>query len=69
MKHYTIVFNTTTGARRTLRISNPNIDIPLADIQAAVGSIIQNDVFDQERGSLESVNRMELTRIEHNILF
>lgn len=69
MKHYTLVFNTSVGSRRSLRINNPNIDMPLAAIQAATGVMIQNDVFDQERGALESVNRMELTQVTHDVLF
>jgi len=43
--------------------------MPLAAIQAATGVMIQNDVFDQERGALESVNRMELTQVTHDVLF
>jgi len=66
--HYSIVFNTTTGSRRSLRISNPNTDLPLATIQAAIGQMIQNDVFNQDKGGLESVKRMELTRIQHEII-
>jgi len=68
MGHYSLVFNTTTGSRRSIRISNPNTDLPLATIQAAIGQMIQNDVFNQDRGSLESISRMELTRIEHEVI-
>ena len=68
MRHYSIVFNTTTGSRRSIRINNPNIDMPVADIQTAIGQIIDNDVFDQERGGLESLNRMELTTIERKLV-
>jgi len=42
--------------------------MPLADIQTAVGQIIDNDVFDQERGGLDSLNRMELTTIERKLI-
>ena len=68
MRHYSLVFNTTTGSRRSIRINHPNIDMPLADIQTAIGQIIDNDVFDQERGGLDSPNRMELTTILREII-
>ena len=68
MRHYSIVFNTSTGSRRSIRINNPNVDMPLADIQTAVGQIIDNDVFDQERGGLDSLSRMELTTIERKLV-
>jgi len=42
--------------------------MPVADIQTAIGQIIDNDVFDQERGGLESLNRMELTTIERKLV-
>ena len=64
MRHYSIVFNTTTGSRRSIRVNHPNVDLPIADIQTAINQIIDNDVFDQERGGLDSLNRMELTTIE-----
>ena len=68
MRHYSLVFNTTTGSRRSIRINNPNIDMLLADIETAIGQIIDNDVFDQERGGLDSLNRMELTTIMREII-
>ena len=68
MSHYSLVFNTTTGSRRSLRISNPNTDLPLATIQAAIDQMIQNDVFNQDRGGLDSVNRLELTRVEREMI-
>jgi hypothetical protein len=64
MRHYSLVLNTDSGSRRTIRINNPNTDLPNADIAAAVDKIIANDVFDNTRGALESVNRMELTVVE-----
>ena len=43
--------------------------LPLEDIKAAVEQIIENDVFDQvDKGSLESVNRMELSIIERKVI-
>jgi len=42
--------------------------MPLADIETAIGQIIDNDVFDQERGGLDSLNRMELTTIMREII-
>ena len=64
MQHYSIVFNTDKGARRSLRINNPNPTMPVADISAAIDQLIANDVFDHQRGALESLNRMELTTIQ-----
>jgi len=64
MRHYSIVFNTTTGSRRSLRVNNPNTDLPMPDIESAIGELILNDVFNEERGGLESLNRMELTVVE-----
>ena len=68
MRHYSMVFNTTYGSRRTIRVNNPNVDMPLADIEMAIGEIIQNDVFDQSRGGLESLSRMELTVVERTAI-
>ena len=68
MRHYSVVFNTTTGSRRSIRINNPNTDLPRADAESAVNRIIQNDVFDQERGGLDSLNRMELTVTERTLV-
>ena len=68
MTQYTMVFNTTIGTRRSIRIHNPNPDMPLAAIENALEQMIQNDVFDPARGGLESVSRVELTRIEQTIL-
>jgi len=59
-----MVFNTTKGKRRTMRISNPNAGLPLNEIEAAVGQMITNDIFDPEHGGLESLNRMELAVME-----
>ena len=64
MRHYSIVFNTTSGSRRSIRINNPNPDLPVTDISDAVDQIIANDVFDPANGSLNYLNRMELTTIE-----
>ena len=68
MRHYSMVFNTTTGSRRSIRVNNPNTDLPLADIESAVGQILNNDVFDQTRGGLDSLNRMELTVVERTAI-
>ena len=64
MRHYSVVLNTSKGYRRSIRINNPTVGLPTADIEAAVEQIIQNDVFDQEKGYLDSLSRMELTTIE-----
>ena len=55
MRHYSLVFNTTLGSRRSIRINNPNIDLPLPDISDAINQLIDNDVFDQARGGLDSL--------------
>ena len=70
MRHYSVIFNTTTGSRRSFRVNNPNTDLPIADMEAAVEQIIQNDVFDDcdERGRLDNLNRLELTVIERTQL-
>lgn len=64
MNYYSLVFNTTTGSRRSMRIKNPDTNLPLDEIEAAVGQMISNDIFDQERGGLDSLNRMDLTVVE-----
>jgi len=64
MKHYTIVFDTTTGSRRSIRINNPNPDLPLPEIHAAIDQIVENDVFNDERGALEGLNSMTLSVVE-----
>jgi len=66
--HYSLVFDTTTGSRRSIRISNPNTDLPLPEISDAVNQILDNDVFDQERGGLDSLNRMELTTVKSTVI-
>jgi len=58
------VLNTDSGSRRTLRIANPNTSVPTATLATAVDQLIANDVFDNTRGGLESLNRMELTIVE-----
>ena len=64
VRHYTIMFNTTKGTRRSIRVNNPDPDLPVEDISAAVDQILDNDVFDPERGGLDSFSRMELTTID-----
>ena len=70
MRHYSLTFNTTTGSRRSFRVNNPNIDLPIETMRAAVDQIIENDVFDytQERGGLDSLHRMQLTIVERTQL-
>ena len=67
MRFYSLVFNTTNGSRRSMRINNPTVGLPLEDIETAVGQMIANDIFDQERG-LDSLNRMELTTMETTLV-
>ncbi|MCL2499456.1 MAG: DUF2922 domain-containing protein [Defluviitaleaceae bacterium] len=64
MQHYSMVFNTTLGKRRSLRIINPNPDLPVNDISAAVDKMIANDIFNPASGGLESLSKMELTTIQ-----
>ena len=68
MQHYSMVFNTTTGSRRTMRIRQPNTNLPLDDIRDAISQMIANDIFDPEHGGLESLNRMELTTVERTLI-
>ena len=68
MKHYSIVFHTTTGSRRSIRVNNPNIDLPLPTISAAVDQLLDNDVFDPQAGGLASLSRLELTVVERTTL-
>ena len=69
MRHYSIIFNTTTGRRRSIRVNNPNIDLPLPEISAAVEQILENDVFDPLVGGLKNLNRMELSVLERTVIF
>jgi len=68
MRHYSLVFNTTTGSRRSIRINNPNPDLPVPEISAAVQQILDNDVFDPDRGGLDSLNKLELTTVERTVI-
>ena len=61
VRHYTIVFHTTEGTKRSLQVRNPDTDLPVSEISAAVAQILMNDVFDPAKGSLESLDRMELS--------
>jgi len=60
--------NTDKGNRRTLRISNPNPNLPTQDIAAAVDKLLANDVYEPSRRALDSLNRMELTTIETTVI-
>ena len=68
MRHYSIIFNTTTGRRRSIRVNNPNTDLPLPEISAAVDQILENDVFDPQVGGLKNLNRMELSVLERTVI-
>ena len=68
MKNYSIVFYTTTGSRRSIRVNNPDIDLPLPTIAAAIDQMLANDVFDPLAGGLESLSRMELSVVERTVL-
>ena len=68
MRHYSIIFNTTTGRRRSIRVNNPNTDLPLPVISEAVDQILANDVFDPQVGGLKNLNRMELSVLERSVI-
>jgi len=68
MRHYSIVFYTTTGSRRSIRVNNPNTDLPLPTITAAIDQMLANDVFDPQAGGLESLSRMELSVVERTVI-
>jgi hypothetical protein len=63
-----MVFNSMLGKRRSLRIVNPNPNLPVSEISAAVDKMIANDIFDPAKGGLESLNRMELTTIQTTVI-
>jgi hypothetical protein len=63
MTHYALVFHTTTGHRRSLRITNPDPMIDMAVLTAAVDKLIANDIYEQSKGALDSLNRMDLTTV------
>ena len=68
MKNYSIVFNTKTGSRRSIRVNNPDTNLATNVIEAAVGEILANDVFDPLKGGLDSLNRMELNVTERTLV-
>jgi len=68
MSHYSIVFNTTAGSRRSIHVRNPNQALPIEIVSDAVAQILANDVFDPAKGSLESLNRLELNLNERIVL-
>ena len=68
MRHYSVIFNTTTGRRRSIRINNPNTDLPVSTKIAAVDQMLENDVFDPQVGGLKSLNRMELSVLERTVI-
>ena len=51
-----------------MRITNTVTGLPRAEVEAAVGQMIANDIFDPERGGLESLLRMELYVMERTIV-
>ena len=69
MRHYSIIFNTTAGRRRSIRVNNPNTNLPLPEISAAVEQILENDVFDPQAGGLKNLSRMELSVLERTVIF
>ena len=68
MKHYSIVFYTTNGSRRSVRVNNPDTDLPLPTISAAIDQMLANDVFDPAAGGIASLSRMELAVVERTTL-
>jgi len=68
MTHYSIVFNTTTGSKRSIQVRNPNPSLPIEEVSAAVVKILENDVFDPEMGSLESFGSIVLTTTERTTI-
>jgi hypothetical protein len=68
MNHYSLVFNITTGGRRSLKINNPTVGLTLTEIESAVNQMITNDIFDPARGGLESLSKLELTTVEKTLI-
>ena len=63
-----MVFNTTTGSRRSICINNPNIDLPTEETSAAIDKMLEYDVFDQSKGGLDILSKMELSTIERTAI-
>ena len=59
-QHYSVVFQTAGGPKRSIQVRNPNTDIAVAELSAAIAQILLNDVFDPAKGSLESFSKLEL---------
>jgi len=67
--HYQMLFNTTAGNRRSLRIMHPNPDLDQPEIVNAVQQMLANDISDPARGRIESLARMDFVISERkNIL-
>ena len=68
MKHYSIVFNTTNGTRRSIKVNNPTLGLSEGELSAAVNQILANDVFNPAKGGLDSLHRMELSVVERSVV-
>ena len=68
MTHYSLVFNTTTGSRKSMKIDNPKTGLPQSDIEDAIDQMIENDIFDQAKGGLESLSKLEHTTVERTLI-
>jgi hypothetical protein len=51
-----------------LRINNSDPSLPKAEIEAAIAQMIANNIFDPEKGALESLSKMELTTTERTLI-
>lgn len=55
--HYLLTFGTTMGRSRTLRINNPNADLPDSYIRAAMNGIIDSAAVEGTTGRANSIQQ------------
>ncbi len=63
MTYFQLSLNTSTGSRRSIKINEPVNELTTEEIEAAIGQIIENDVFDPAKGSLTGLNELELVTV------
>jgi hypothetical protein len=60
MQHYTLIFATSDGNRRSFRVKNPIPGLPQDEILSAVDMLTQHPIMAADRGQLTRLNRMDL---------
>lgn len=65
-EYYDLVFLTNKGKQRSLRITNPNTDLPAYDLKSAIDTLIVSDIFVKtetgKMSSLKSAQHINETR-------